>query len=93
LEELKMAYVITEPCIGVKDTGCVDVCPADAIHPRRDEIGFLTASQLFINADECICCGWCESECPVGAIYEEYAVPEEYKKYIALNMSYRPSVP
>ena len=29
-----MAYVITEPCIGTKDTACVDVCPVDCIHPR-----------------------------------------------------------
>ena len=27
-----MTYVITEPCIGVKDAGCVDVCPVDCIH-------------------------------------------------------------
>ena len=25
-----MAYVIAEPCIGTKDTACVDVCPVDA---------------------------------------------------------------
>ncbi len=80
-----MAYVITEPCLGVKDTGCVDVCPVDAIHPTQDETGFLTASQLFINPDECICCGACESECPVGAIFDEGDVPDEYSKYIAIN--------
>jgi len=27
-----MAYVIAEPCIGTKDTACVDVCPVDCIH-------------------------------------------------------------
>ena len=26
-----MAYVIAEPCIGTKDTACVDVCPVDCI--------------------------------------------------------------
>ena len=30
-----MAYA--EPCIGVKDTVCVDACPVDCIHPRRNE--------------------------------------------------------
>src|SRR6266705_6727822 len=30
-----MAYVIAEPCIGTKDTACVDACPVDCIHPRR----------------------------------------------------------
>ncbi|MEP7041053.1 MAG: ferredoxin, partial [Chloroflexota bacterium] len=27
-----MTYVIAEPCIGVKDASCVDVCPVDCIH-------------------------------------------------------------
>src|SRR6266403_1659550 len=31
-----MAYVIAEPCIGTKDTACVDVCPVDCIHPAKD---------------------------------------------------------
>ena len=30
-----MAYVIAEPCVGTKDTACVDACPVDCIHPRR----------------------------------------------------------
>ena len=34
-----MAYVIAEPCIGTKDSACVDVCPVDCIHPRKDEGG------------------------------------------------------
>src|ERR1700730_10928369 len=25
-------YIIPEPCIGVKDGSCVDVCPVDCIH-------------------------------------------------------------
>jgi NAD-dependent dihydropyrimidine dehydrogenase PreA subunit len=24
-----MTYVINEPCIGAKDTSCVEVCPVD----------------------------------------------------------------
>ena len=30
-----MTYVIAEPCIGVKDTACVDACPVDGIHPKK----------------------------------------------------------
>ena len=26
-----MAYIIAEPCINVKDTACVEVCPVDCI--------------------------------------------------------------
>ena len=32
-----MAYVIAEPCIDTKDTACVEVCPVDCIHPKKDE--------------------------------------------------------
>ena len=32
-----MAYVINEPCIGTKDTSCVEVCPVDCIHPTPTE--------------------------------------------------------
>ncbi len=35
-----MAYIIAEPCIGGKDTACVDACPIDCIHPRKDEAAF-----------------------------------------------------
>ena len=41
-----MTYVITEPCIGVKDASCVEVCPVDCIHSDDD------APQYFINPDE-----------------------------------------
>jgi hypothetical protein len=30
-----MAHVIAEPCIGVKDTACVDVCPVDCNRSRN----------------------------------------------------------
>jgi ferredoxin len=83
-----MTYVITEPCINVKDTACVDVCPVDCIHPRKDEPDFATAPQLYINPDECIDCGACEPECPVNAIFPEDDVPAEWHDFIALNAEY-----
>src|SRR6266516_144261 len=46
-------YVIAEPCIGTKDTACVDVCPVDCIHPRKDEEGFEKHNMLYIDADTC----------------------------------------
>jgi NAD-dependent dihydropyrimidine dehydrogenase PreA subunit len=80
-----MTYIIAEPCINVKDTACVDVCPVDCIHPRMDEAGFSEAVQLYINPDECIDCGACEPACPVTAIFPEEEVPEEWKQYIQIN--------
>jgi ferredoxin len=80
-----MTYVITEPCINVKDTAWVDVCPVDCIHPRKDEPDFAAAPQLYINPDECIDCGACEPECPVNAIFPEDDVPAEWRDFIARN--------
>ncbi len=54
-----MAYVIAEPCIGTKDTACVDACPVDCIHPKKDEGDHGEAVQLFIDPVECIDCGAC----------------------------------
>jgi NAD-dependent dihydropyrimidine dehydrogenase PreA subunit len=80
-----MAYVITEPCINVKDAVCVEVCPCDCIHPTKYEPGYSAASQLYIEPDECIDCGACEPECPVGAIFLDEDVPVEWQRYIDLN--------
>ena len=64
-----MAYVIAEPCINVKDTACVDACPVDCIHPRKNEDDFAAAAQLYIDPVECIDCGACVPVCPVSAIF------------------------
>ena len=80
-----MAYVIAEPCIGTKDTACVDVCPVDCIHPRKDEAGFEEAKQLYINPDECIDCGACVPVCPVTAIFALEDLPEKWAGYTQIN--------
>lgn len=77
-----MAYVITEPCVDVKDKACVDVCPVDCIHGGDD------TPQLYINPGECIDCGACEPECPVEAIYQDSMVPEEWNGFIQINADY-----
>ncbi|MDQ3880746.1 MAG: ferredoxin family protein [Chloroflexota bacterium] len=77
-----MTYVIAEPCVGVKDASCVDVCPVDCIH--SDD----ASGQYFIDPDECIDCGACEPECPVTAIFAEDAVPDQWTQYIQINADY-----
>ncbi len=72
-----MTYVICEPCIGVKDASCVEVCPVECIHEA--------AEMFFIDPEICIDCGACEIACPVNAIFPEDEVPEEWKSYIELN--------
>ena len=83
-----MAYVIAEPCIGVKDTACVVVCPMDCIHPLPNEKGFDAADQLFIDPEVCIGCGVCVGECPVNAIFPVEDVPQEWLEYVEKNASY-----
>jgi NAD-dependent dihydropyrimidine dehydrogenase PreA subunit len=83
-----MTYVITQPCVGVKDGACVDVCPVDCIHPTSIESDYEQYDQLYINPDECIDCGACEPACPVTAIFEESAVPAQWKEYIKINVGH-----
>ena len=83
-----MAYVIAEPCIGTKDSACVDVCPVDCIHPRKDEPEFEGEKQLYINPDECIDCGACVPVCPVTAIFALEDLPEKWAEYTKINADY-----
>ena len=83
-----MAYTIAEPCIGTKDTACVDVCPVDCIHPTKQDPDFETETLLYIDPVTCIDCGACEPVCPVEAIFENDFVPDKWKQYIAINADY-----
>jgi len=80
-----MTFIITEPCIGTKDTACVDACPVDCIHPRADEDEFESETMLYIDPEECIDCAACVPECPVEAIFAEDEVPEKWHEYIDIN--------
>ena len=85
-----MAFVITDPCIGTKDAACVDVCPVDCIHPRKDEPEFEQATILYIHPEECIDCGACVPACPVAAIYDSPELtPASQKGLIEANSVYR----
>ena len=77
-----MTYIITEPCVGVKDSACVDVCPVDCIYTRDQD------DMFFISPDECIDCAACEPVCPVTAIFAEDATPPQWAPYIAMNYDY-----
>ena len=83
-----MTYIITEPCINVKDATCIDVCPVDCIHPRKDAADFAKVAQLYIDPDECIDCGACKPVCPVKAIFPEHEVPDKWHRYIDINYDY-----
>ena len=74
-----MAYIIAEPCIGVKDTACMRVCPVDCIWGGDSD------PMLYINPDECIDCGACVPECPVDAIFPQQELAPQWRSYIKIN--------
>lgn len=87
-----MAYVIALPCINVKDTACVTVCPVDCIHPTQDEAAFAVEEMLYIDPDVCVNCNLCMDECPVKAIYPEDDLPAEWASFIDRNAAfYKPA--
>jgi ferredoxin len=77
-----MAFVIAEPCIGVKDKACIDVCPMDCIHGGDQD------SMLYIDPDECIDCDGCVPVCPVEAIFPADKIPVKWKQYVEINANY-----
>ena len=89
-----MFYVIAEPCIGIKDGACVDVCPADCIHPVKGRTyndgrpTFEEVLQLHIDPTECIDCGACASVCPVAAIFPQKELPQKWQAFVEINKDY-----
>ncbi|HVE42211.1 MAG TPA: ferredoxin family protein [Planctomycetota bacterium] len=75
-----MTTVITTICVGVKDKGCLPVCPMDCIYEGE--------RQLYIHPDQCIDCGACQPACPVGAIFLDVEVPEKYRASIQENADF-----
>jgi ferredoxin len=77
-----MPYIITEPCIGVKDASCLEVCPVDCIATTA------AADMYYIDPVTCIDCSYCESVCPVNAIFDEFTVPSKWREYIRKNREF-----
>ena len=75
-----MTYVITQPCVDLKDKTCQEECPVDCIYEGE--------RCLYINPDECVDCGACEMVCPVQAIYYEDDVPAETRQWVDINANF-----
>jgi len=75
-----MTYVITLPCVDVKDKACIEECPVDCIY-EGDRM-------MYIQPDECVDCGACEPVCPTEAIYYEDDVPADMDKFKGLNADF-----
>src|ERR1041384_4588843 len=74
-----MAHIVTSKCVDCKFTDCVEVCPVACFYECE--------GQLVIHPDECIDCTACVAECPVGAIYADSAVPDEFQSSTEFNAS------
>jgi ferredoxin len=81
-----MAHVITDSCI--KDELCVEACPTDCIHPKKDEEKFEAVAQMYIDPNECIDCGACAAACGSNAIFPNDDLPEDKKDAAEKNTAY-----
>jgi ferredoxin len=84
--QFPMAYVITDTCI--KDALCVDVCPTDCVHPKKDEPEFEAATQMYVDPAECIDCGACLPVCTSDSIYAVDDVPEDKNSFVEKNAAF-----
>ena len=75
-------YVIAEPCVGVKEGSCVDVCPVACIHTTPD------SPQFYIDPDICIACEQCVLVCPVDAIFLDQDLPPQWQGYAEANAEF-----
>lgn len=75
-----MPFVITDACIDIKDKACLAACPVDCIYEG--------GRTLYIQPDECIDCGLCETVCPVAAIHADDRLPPELAEWPAVNREF-----
>jgi len=81
-----MAYTITDTC--TKDELCVEACPTDCIHPKKDEEQFEAATQLYVDPNGCIDCGACVPVCPTNSIFPNEEVPADKAEFIDKNAAH-----
>jgi ferredoxin len=78
-----MPYVITDACI--KDELCVEACPTDCIHPKKDDAKFEAETQMYVDPNECIDCGACATACTSNAIFPADELPDDKKEFAEKN--------
>ncbi|MGW4772585.1 ferredoxin [Nocardia sp. NPDC004278] len=75
-----MPFVIGDGCVDVKDRSCIGFCPVDCIYEG--------GRKLYINPDECIDCGACESACPMNAIFYDATIHAGQEAHVEANRAF-----
>jgi len=81
-----MAYTIVDT--GTKDELCVEACPVDCIHPKKEDETFEAATQLYVDPNGCIDCGACVPVCPTNSVFPNEEVPADKLEYIEKNAAH-----
>jgi ferredoxin--NADP+ reductase len=81
-----VTHVITQACCN--DASCVEVCPADCIHPTPAELDYPQTEMLYIDPLLCVDCGACIEACPVDAILPDDELTPRTRDYAPLNTLY-----
>ncbi len=81
-----MAYVVTDTC--TKDELCVEACPVDCIHPKKDEPRFEEVPQMYVDPVACIDCGACVPVCPTNSMFALEDLPPEQAHFAEINAAY-----
>lgn len=76
---MSSVYVITDPCVDVKDLSCAAVCPVDCIHTDDED------RVCYIDPNECTGCDLCLHACPVGAIFVADGKPAAPTAWVEVN--------
>ena len=85
-----MPYVITEKCLEEVYAACVDVCPADCIHPGD----YKGKAFMIIDPEACTECTSCLDACPIGAIVASVEeAPEDAKLNAELSAAFGKNPP
>ena len=80
-----MTFVVTDNCHKCRFTECVNVCPVECFH--------IDDNMTYINPKGCIDCGGCVPVCPVNAIYDEIALPEDLNHWVETNATKSAELP
>ena len=76
----RVAYVIVEPCVDVKDGECAVVCPVECIYEG--------GRMFYIQPDECLVCAPRVSVCRVESIVDAAEVPAATAAYVDANREF-----